>query len=305
MTESDQPGQTLTVEQRARERSISVALVLDLATILAYASAAVAVGSLTVIAELVRGSLMTLIEFFALLVMRNIHRGRVAFLEFGSGKLEQLVNILIAGGMLIGAGWIALDVLNLIRGGEVSGTPAGFAASAILASFNLYVNAVAFDGMRRAARAGGSIIMAGQLKARIVKLVSSAFIQVTLTIAALSTDPVVIAWADSIGALFVCGFIVYTAVGMLKAGLPDLIDQSVTEEVQAAINRMLVRHFDNYERLDHVRTRRSGDTVYAEVALAFPSNLTIAEVNTRVNAMKASLREEVAEADVSILASSI
>lgn len=295
---------TLTPDQRARERSIQLALGLDAATLVAYISAAVAVGSLTVIAELVRGSLMTLIEVFALVVMRNIHRGRVAFLEFGSGKLEQLVNLLIAGGMLLGAGWIALDVLALVRTGEVTGTPAGFAASAILASFNLYVNLVAWDAMRRAARSGGSLIMQGQLQARVVKLVSSAFIQLTLTIAALSTDSVVIAWADGLGALFVCGFIVHTAGGMLRAGLPDLIDRSVAEEFQAGLNRMLVRHFDDYDRLDLVRTRRSGDTVYAEVALAFPPQLTMAEVHARIEAMQASLREEVGAADVSILASS-
>jgi divalent metal cation (Fe/Co/Zn/Cd) transporter len=176
--------------------------------------------------------------------------------------------------------------------------------SAAIASVNLYVNVLAWDGMRRAAKSGGSLIMKGQLQARVAKVVSSAFIQVTLTIAALSTDAVIIAWADGIGALFVCGFIIHSAIGMIRAGLPDLIDQSVSEEFQAAINRVLVKHFDDYERLDRVRTRRSGDTVYAEVALAFPPGLAMGEVSARIDAMKASLRDEVGHADVSILASS-
>lgn len=297
-------SRTPTVDQRAQERSIEHALVLDGLTIVAFATAAIAVGALTIIAELIRGSLMTVIEVFALIVMRNIHRGRVAFLEFGAGKLEQLVNLLIAGGMVIGAGWIALDVVHLVNAGEVTGTPAGFAASAILAAFNLYVNTVAFDGMRRAAATGGSVIMTGQLRARVVKLVSSVLIQIALTLAALSTDPVVIAWADGVGALCVCAFIVYTATGMFKAGLPDLIDQSVAEDYQAAINRMLAKHFDDYDRLDLVRTRRSGDTIYAEVAVAFPPNLTMADVDARIAAMKDTLRGDVGEIAVSIIASS-
>jgi len=166
----------------------------------------------------------------------------------------------------------------------------------------LYVNVLAWDAMRRAARDGGSLIMTAQLRARVVKLVSSACVQVSLTIAALSADAAVIAWADSIGALFVCGFIAHAAAGMIRADLPDLVDRSVNEEVQAAINRILVTHFDDYDRLDRVRTRRSGDVIHAEITLGFNPGLTMADVNGRIEAMKASLRREVGEADISIVA---
>jgi divalent metal cation (Fe/Co/Zn/Cd) transporter len=234
--------------------------------------------------------------------MRRIHRGRLTILEFGSRKLEQLVNLLIAGGMVAGAAWILLGVFKLVTGSDAPGSPAGFAVAGIAAGVNLYVNVIALDGLRRAAQGGGSLIMQGQLQARIVKVVSSVFVQLTLTIAALSIDATVIVWADVIGALFVCAFIIHSAFGMIKAGLPDVIDRSVADEAHAAINRMLAKHFDDYERLDRVRTRRSGEMVYAEVALAFNAGLTIGEVDARIDAMKASLREELGEADISILA---
>jgi divalent metal cation (Fe/Co/Zn/Cd) transporter len=89
--------------------------------------------------------------------------------------------------------------------------------------------------MRRAARGSGSLIMKGQLQARVVKLVSSACVQLSLTVAALSWDGVVITWADSLGALFVCAFIVHAAIGMIRSDLPDLIDRAVNEDIQAAI----------------------------------------------------------------------
>ena len=294
--------QPITDQQQARERAIQFALAMDILLMAAYAIPAIIAGSVTMLAELVRGLLMTAIEVFALVVMRRIHRGRMTVLEFGSHKLEQLVNLLIAGGMLAGAAWILLDVVKLVSGVDDPGSPAGFAFAAIASGVNFYINVLALDGMRRAARGGGSLIMAGQLKARLVKVVSSAFVQLTLTIAALSTDAAIIVGCDAVGALFVCGFIIHSAIGMLRAGLPDLIDQSVAEEFQAAINRMLAKHFDLYDRLDQVRTRRSGETVYAEVALAFEPTLTMGEVNARIEAMKASLREEIGEADISILA---
>src|SRR5881392_2370611 len=212
---------------------------------------------------------MTVIELFALAVMRRIHRGRTTRFEFGSGKLEQFVNVLIAGGMLAGGGWIAIGAVRELAAGQGAGTPAGFALAAIAASINLYVNVLAWVAMRRAARTGGSLIMGAQLTARVVKLVSSAFVQVSLTIAAVSADAMVTAWADAFGALLVCGFIVLAAVGMIRADLPDLIDRTVNEEVQEAINRMLVTHFADYDRLGVVRTRRSGTVVHAEITLGF------------------------------------
>jgi divalent metal cation (Fe/Co/Zn/Cd) transporter len=224
-------------------------------------------------------------------------------LEFGSGKLEQVVNMLLGVSMLLGAAWIALGVVRMLTGNAAAVSQPAYAVAAILASINTCENAVAWDAVRRAA-GGGSLIMQGQLRVRAVKFGSSLFVQAALTVAALSTDHAVVAWADALGAIVVTIFIVHSAIGMMKAGLPDLLDRSVNEEFQLAINRMLARHFDDYDRLDRVRTRRSGNVVYAEIALAFNADLTIAEVNRRIEAMKASLHEEISGADVSILAAS-
>jgi divalent metal cation (Fe/Co/Zn/Cd) transporter len=279
-----------------------LALVLDAVMIAAYTISTILAGSLTMLAELIRGVLMTAIEVVALIVMRRIHRRRTAAFEFGSGKLEQLVNLLIAGGLLGGAAWIAADVVKLLAGGEVHGRPAGFALAAIVAAINTYINVIAWDGVRRAAHGGGSLIMQGQLQARVVKLVSSSCVLITLTIASLSSDGVVIMWADAIGALLVCGFIVHAALDMIKSGLPDLVDLAVNEECQAAITRVLVKHFDSYDQLGHVRTRRAGDLVHVEIALGFRPELTMGEVDARIAAMKTHLQEEVGHADISILA---
>lgn len=294
----------LTDQQRNRERSIRLAIVMDSGMISTYLLIAILSGSLTMAAEVIRGVLLLGIEAFALAVMKRIHRGRTAILEFGAGKLEQIVNVLIATGLLAGALWIGFGVVRILIGDKDVGSPAGFALAAIFASTNTYVNILAWDSMRRAARGGGSLIMKGQLQARTVKLMSSLFVQLTLTVAALSNDSVVIAWADAIGATFVCGYIIHSAIDMLRAGLPDLVDRTAHEGFQAAINRMLAKHFDDFERLDRVRTRRAGEIIYAEIALAFRTDLSIGEVNRRIDAMRASLREEIPEADVSILATS-
>jgi len=296
------PARDITGEQRARERAIAFALTLDAVTLTLYTIALVSSGSLTMLAEVTRGALMDLIEFFALIVMKRIHRGRTAAFEFGSGKLEQLVNLTIAGSMLGGALWIGIGAVRELATGEGTGTPAGFALAAIAAAVNLYQNVLAWDSMRRVARGSDSLIMSGQLQSRVVKVVSSGCVMVGLTVAALATDPVVSIWADSLGALLVCGFIAHAAAGMIRTGVPDLVDRAVNEEYQAAINRMLVKHFEDYDRLGAVRTRRSGNVVHAEITLGFDPALTMADVSRRIDGMKATLRQDAGEADVAIVA---
>jgi cation diffusion facilitator family transporter/anti-anti-sigma factor len=293
----------ITADQRARERSILFAILADAAIIAAMIQIGLFGGSFTILAEAVRASLMLAIEIFSLVVMRRIHRGVLRGYEFGHGKLEQLASLSIAVSMFGGAIWIAFGVLDILAGARPLGTPFGLALAAMLGALNTWVNIIAWDMIRRAARSGGSIIMQAQLRSRTVKLFSSLFVQATMTVAAVSLNDVIVAWADAIGSAFVAGFIVINAIEMLRSGLPDLLDRTVEEKVQIAINRALAQHFNDYDRLDRVRSRRAGEQVFIEIALGYDRNLGLGEADRRAEILKRTLNEEIAQADVSILIS--
>jgi divalent metal cation (Fe/Co/Zn/Cd) transporter len=292
----------ITPEQQTEESSVQFGLIVDfcLATLLLLIG--ILGGSLTVLAEGTRGGLMDSTELFALIVMRRIHRGQLADLEFGTGKLEQVANTVIGAAMLGGAIWITTGAVAMLVGERAVGTPFGLAMAAGAGAVNLYFNFVAWGRVRRAVRAESSLVMMGQLRARKVKLVASLFVLATMTLAALSMDEEVVAWADAIGSLFVAGFIVLNAVDMLSYGLADLLDRSAGRVVREAIDRALARHAGDCGQLAKVRSRRSGRVVFIEVALRFDPGLSIAEVNRRVDALKLSLGREIEHADVSILA---
>src|SRR4051794_33423042 len=160
-------------------------------------------GSLTIIAESIRGGLTLAIEAYSLIVMRRIHRGRIADFEFGAGKLEQMCNLAIALGMLGGSLWIADGAVGLVLRGRSEASPLGLALAACVGAVNNLVNFVAWDERRRAPRGGGSVIMQAQFRSRTTKLVAPAGVQGTMTVAAPPAEPVTAAWADGIGALFV------------------------------------------------------------------------------------------------------
>ena len=185
----------LTPEQRHKERSLGFGLVADLHVWAALGVVGFLGGSLTSVAEWVRGGLMNAIEGYALLVLRRIHRGTLAEFEFGAGKLEQLCNLAIALGMLAGAAWIAYGAAGLLLQGESHGSPLGLALAAAIGAVNTLVNFVAWDEVRRAAGGDRSVIMRAQVQARRTKLVSSLVVQVSMTVAAATRDAVIAAWA--------------------------------------------------------------------------------------------------------------
>ncbi|MEX2296153.1 MAG: cation diffusion facilitator family transporter [Dongiaceae bacterium] len=298
------PRGSITLDQRRKENSIFYSLIADMGILTIFFIVGIVGGSLTIIAEMIRGTLMNAIEGFSLLVMRRVHRETLFTLEFGPGKLERVANVGIAISMVIGALWVFINAILMILGDRELASPLGLALAAVCAAINLFINLLAWDAVRRAAQTGKSVIMQAQLKSREVKLLSSVFILAALTVATLTPDPVIVTWAEVIGSTIVAGVILFNAIDLFRAGLPDLLDRSVDESAQIAINRALAKHFDDYESLGRVRSRRSGHRTFIEVALGFDETLTMTEVGRRIVAIGNSMQTEIENADVSILASS-
>jgi divalent metal cation (Fe/Co/Zn/Cd) transporter len=296
------PLPTLDATARAHERSMAFAVLLDCSIGVLALLVALVSGSLTLAAETIRGWLLNTVEIYAFIVMRRIHRGRFAAFEFGAGKLEQMCNVAIAVSMLGGAAWIIWRAAGLLLV-PVAEPPLGMALAAAVGAINSFINFIAWDEVRRAAGRGRSTIMKAELQARVAKLISSGIVQLSMTVAALAADPVIGAWADGLGALFVSGYIVVSAAGMLRAGLPDLLDRSVDEATQIAVLRALAHHFEDYDQLGRVRSRRSGHAVIVEIGLAFDRALQVGEVDRRLAAIRASIEAEVEGADVALLVS--
>jgi divalent metal cation (Fe/Co/Zn/Cd) transporter len=94
---------------------------------------------------------------------------------------------------------------------------------------------------------------------------------------------------------------VLNGMEMLRTGIPDLLDRSAGKTVRDTVDRVLTGSAGHYQRLDRVRSRRSGRVVFVEIVLSFEPGLTIAEVNRRIAALKHSMAQEIEHADISIL----
>jgi len=279
-------------------------IVMDAFMVAALLLGGIVGGSLTIMAEALRGALGYALECFSVVVLRRIHRGVLVDMEFGAGKLEQVASVVIAASMLIAAAWIGLSVLHIWVGQRALGTPLGLAYAAIVGMVNLYVNVLAWDSVRRTVTADASLIIDTQVHLRWVKLVCSMIVSVSLTVSALSTDDVVVAWAETIGSLFVASYMSVNAIGTLRSAVPDLLDRSAGATVRETVSRVLADHAQTFERVLRSRSRRSGRTTFIEIHVAYDATLSMASVQQRVEALQASIRRELRDAEVAVVATS-
>jgi divalent metal cation (Fe/Co/Zn/Cd) transporter len=185
------------------------------------------------------------------------------------------------------------------------GAPIGLALAAVTGMANVCVNLVAWDAVRRVAQEGGSVLIQSQLVVRWTKLFASLVVVVGLSVAAVSTDDVVVAWADALGAFFVAAYTAITGWNVARRAVPDLLDRAVGQEIRQAVAGALALYADRDVRVRQIRSRRSGQTAFVDVALDCEENVTIAEFDRRVVAIKEALQHTIGPCDVTVHASAI
>lgn len=285
--------------ERRRELAITMAIGLDLAILGPYIFVGIATPSWPIIAECLRGGLLLVVGIVSLVTLRRIHRNQLGAYDYGAGKLEQAITLSIAGLLLLAAGLLLWRMAGLTHTPPAS--PFLAAAAVVLVFVNLALNGAQLLSLRRADRDGGSIIVHAQYQARWVKTVASAFVVVAVTVAMVTGDPELSRRASQLGTLVVIVIMVGTAVAMLREALPDLLDRSLPEPVQLAVNRVLARNLDDFEQLGRIRTRRAGSVLHVELELLFDPARTVGEASALAERMSLQLAEEVPGVDTVIV----
>lgn len=256
-----------TAEERARESIILKAFAADMVLCLALLVNSLASGSLTLFAEFIRGTLMTLLDLVTYVILRRIHRDQFTGYDYGTGKLEQLFGALIATSLVLAGMWIFTGAVESFFTYTVH-SPWGLALAAITNAVNLTLNFVAWFAMRLNAGEGASPVFAAQLHARFVKLLASASIQVTMTLSALALDNVVASWLDAVGAIFVSFVTIKAGAGMLQEIMPDLLDKAPRVDVADALRSALADAGIPADDILTTRSRTSGGRLFLEIEVA-------------------------------------
>ncbi|MDO9502440.1 cation diffusion facilitator family transporter [Falsiroseomonas sp.] len=289
-------------ESRRREWSLGLSLAADTALLAGYAVVSVGAASLPLLAETLRGGILMLLGWWILATMRRVHRGHLPGYDYGSGKLERFANFLVGSLLLLGAVWVVTRTIGAWLAGPLPpGSGAWLMAAQVLAAVNVVLNGAAFLALWRAARDGTSLLMAGQVQARLGKLVTSVLVLASVAITT-NWPGTQLAWiANLAGGLLVAAVMCGIGLTMLRETLPDLLDRALEERLQRAINKSLGAHFQHYETLERVRSRQSGGRAHIEIALGFAPSRPFGEVAEVARQMARELEAMIPGAEVVVV----
>lgn len=269
----------MTPQKLQIERALLSSFFYDLLLIGPYLWVALQVGSLTMLGELIRGALLITVAIISFVTMRRIHREQTGGYDFGMGKLEQILSICVAVLLAFSMVFIWTKLINRSLGDTQQAQVTFISYLAIGLTFaNLCANAAPIPPLYKAMKLGKSVLVATQFRAKITKSIGSVVVTLCVALNQLSSDVVLAFWAESVGVVIVTLVTLHTAYELIKSSLPDLLDQTLAEDLQVKINQVLARHYNNYEALKWCRSRQSGSNIEVYVGLGFAGDMAFAQV---------------------------
>lgn len=294
----------MTDVERRRERAMALGVGTDVLTAMPMLGIAVWSHSLTLLADGLRGGLLTLLELFAYVMLRRIHRRRLPSYEYGAGKIESFLNLLIGAALVLSSVWVfALGVRSLLH--PPAANPLGLVGATAIAAANAAQNAWMFVTFLRAGRDRGSVLINGQIRTRLLKLISSIVATLAILISAVFAGRLVGVLADLAGTAVVTQVMLWTAYKLIAGSLPDLLDRTLDEIQHAAINGALIHHFEAFDLIRHVLTRRSGIRMFVEIGLGFHAERSMGDVDLVNQAVRREVEAVIPGATVTIVATAV
>lgn len=252
---------------------------------------------------LLADSLKTLLEFVAVLLawlaLRRIEAGANHKFNYGVDKLENLSSLLIGVLMLVCLLIIGGNaVIHIIHPSGISG-PGVWISMAVQIVYAV-VNGNFYLKNKRMAKVQASPLLESQASLFFTKSFGNVFILLSLVSSLALSNYSWSYYIDPVASLIIAVSILVSAMGIFSSSVFDLLDRSLEESDQIMIMRELALHFDDYEVLHGIRSRRAGSQAFIEIYLEFAPQKTISEVQPVIDHLRANLEAAIQGAKVTI-----
>ncbi|WP_320171878.1 cation transporter [Maridesulfovibrio sp.] len=288
----------LTPDQRSKEKAILKAIILDTSVLFLLTGAGLLSGSLTALSEIVRFALLLTIEYATYAVLKRAHREGFSEFEYGTGKIERITNLLVAFGLILSSLYIFSRIISMDEGAPISTT--ALMLTIIGGTLNMMINYYCSVDFIRSNEKEKSVIVSSQIAARIAKSVASAVVLGVLMLTLWLPDPRSARIVDLIGSVFLIGYMLIIAYGLIRESLPEILDRTIPEPEHFQIIRVLAKYFDNYDGFNGYKARRSGKDLFILINLAFHPERTMADVQKRTLPIMRDLETELPGAIVTV-----
>ena len=293
----DNPPDSKSSAPDSKESLLVQSLLIEIAGMALELAAAIFSNSLSLYADIVKEFVETLTTLTSWLTMRQVRKYRHEF-EFGFGKVESLLSVLMAAGLL----YAGVDVLRTAWARFLDPQPlekVGFGV--VLNILWIGLDGYFWHKLRRESRDRPSPVISAKAKSFLASCLVCAALAATLGIGKLYEHH---AWALYIDPVVSVGFSVYlfwAGVSIVRGAFSDLSDRTLEESLQLVIMRELARHFDDYKQLHGIRSRRTGGLVKIELYLEFSPEQRMESVYKIAESLSADLESKIRHSRVTVI----
>lgn len=285
-------------KSNTRESTLKFALFICLIDLILTGGAAAMSNSLTIMSDLLKESSDFMAVLAAYVTLHLVNRNKDERFAYGIGKLENLVSITISLLMLFSAGFIIYQAIEHLREPvHAEGTLPGIVLFICYALTGFYI----WLKNVRILKQQSSPIIASQVRLWFSKACFDITMASVLIMALIFDEFAWSLYLDPLASLVGAGFLIHGAWAITSSSVGDLLDVSLEEATQLVILRELVKHFDDYDALHKVRSRRSGSNVFIEIFMSFDPELKMLEVTKRIERLHDNISDSVPGAQVLII----
>ena len=280
--------------QHAQEKT-SVALVSMIASLFLALSKLVVgllTGSLAILSEAAHALLDLGAATLTWLAVRVSDRPADAGHPFGHGKVESL-SALAETGLLVATGfWIAYEAVVRLLGANEPIHVTWYAMALI--ALSMVIDFTRARALMRTAKKTGSQALEADALHFTSDILSSAVVLVGLALS--------LVWpkADAVAALAVAGFVTFAGLNLGKRTIDVLMDSA--PEGAAEHLTQIARQVPGVARVQHVRARKVGATLIAELEIQVSRALALEQVEALRLSLIDRIREAIPESDIVIIA---
>jgi ferrous-iron efflux pump FieF len=283
-----------------RERALFLNIFAGVASVIPKLIASMLSGSVTLYAS----TLKTINEAIGIVVSwmiaRKIARGDPGTYDYGMGKYESIARIITGAVLLIS--FIILIIIAVYR----LLIPATLGSGGVFVGMAICIVMIGIDSWfwarnYRIAKREPSPLMDSQWQLFRLKAAANLVVLLALVLAILCAGYPWAVYIDPVASFIIIGILFRSGYGMIVKSMPDLLDRTLEEELQLMLIKELAEHFETYEQVHLVRSRRSGGNIYVEIFLEFHGDMRMSDVQDVIDHMKQSLEAKIPRSFVNII----
>jgi cation diffusion facilitator family transporter len=290
---------TSSVSHEERERSIFVGFVVAFCLLIPCVVSAYIAKSLTLAVDMLISLAETLASLLSWVIIRRVARGRNLDFNYGFGKLENISGLAVAGVMVASFMAVVIEGIERLRE-PVAIVRAGVILGVAITAFAAVSDSWLWVKNFRLAKRQPSPLMEAQWRFFRSKSVCDYCVLASLACTLLFHAFDWSTYIDTFFSFVLSGFLLWSAYQITADSMYDLLDRAIDESLQFEITRLLAEHFDAYEGLHGVHTRRSGDQIYIELYLEFDGRKLMGEVQKTIDRLTADLEGRIPSSHVSV-----